>query len=328
MVVPTKIKQLHAKQVAQYESDGILLLQHHFSADEIHVLSRAVQGELVGKSADDETAVRESGTHVVRSVYASHVAGQPVFKTLVALPKLAAIAAEILKDDVYVHQFKINMKAGYEGGVWPWHQDSAYWCTEDLMPTDNAVNFFIYLDTVDEFNGAPMFVPGSRAIPLKTTLVESKQRVPGGDAQEIEEDVSGFVATNLKYEISKADLSVAVAQHGLVLGRGKPGDVWLMHPSTYHASPANMSPFDRRVIIVSYNAVSNAPPSQGCRPWYLSSTDFTPVRVSTERTDILPTDIEPVADIEADMQSGTALLPPPVANGTASTGCAQTEEER
>ena len=37
-------------------------------------------------------------------------------------------------EDVYVHQFKLNAKAAFEGDVWQWHQDYGTWARDDGMP--------------------------------------------------------------------------------------------------------------------------------------------------------------------------------------------------
>ncbi|KND01252.1 uncharacterized protein SPPG_03066 [Spizellomyces punctatus DAOM BR117] len=144
---------------------------------------------------------------------------------------------------------------------------------DDFLPTANAINFFIYLDTVDEFNGAPMFVPLSHKITVDLPANDPSDKITAAYMSSITE--------NLKYTISKDVLSAAVSEYGLVLGRGQPGDVWLMHPLVYHASPANLSPLDRKVVIVSYNTVHNKPPVEGTRPYFLASREYTPVRPST-----------------------------------------------
>ena len=67
----------------------------------------------------------------------------------------------LLGGPVYVHQFKINGKAAFDGDVWQWHQDYGTWARDDLMPEPRAMNVALFLDDVTEFNGALMIIPKS-----------------------------------------------------------------------------------------------------------------------------------------------------------------------
>ena len=55
---------------------------------------------------------------------------------------------------VYVHQFKLNAKAAFEGDVWQWHQDYGTWARDDGMPEARAMNIAVFLDEVMPINGA------------------------------------------------------------------------------------------------------------------------------------------------------------------------------
>src|SRR5262249_50887068 len=102
----------------------------------------------------------EKGGKAVRSVYGSHNTDD-VFGRLVRHPRLLKSAESILDDQVYVHQFKINVKAAFAGDVWDWHQDYIFWREEDGMPTSRVTNIALYLDDVTEFNGPLFLIPGS-----------------------------------------------------------------------------------------------------------------------------------------------------------------------
>ncbi|MEI9803134.1 MAG: phytanoyl-CoA dioxygenase family protein [Pseudolabrys sp.] len=38
-------------------------------------------------------------------------------------PRLVEPLRQLFGENVYVHQFKLNAKAAFEGDVWQWHQD-------------------------------------------------------------------------------------------------------------------------------------------------------------------------------------------------------------
>ena len=62
---------------------------------------------------------------------------------------------------VYVHQFKLNAKAAFEGDVWQWHQDYGTWQRDDGMPDARAMNIAVFLDEVMPINGPLMLIPKS-----------------------------------------------------------------------------------------------------------------------------------------------------------------------
>ena len=49
----------------------------------------------------------------------------------------------------------------FEVDVWQWHQDYGTWINNDMMPEQKAMNFAIFLDDVNQYNGLLMFIPGS-----------------------------------------------------------------------------------------------------------------------------------------------------------------------
>ncbi len=62
-------------------------------------------------------------------------------------------------EDVYVHQFKLNAKAAFEGDVWQWHQDYGTWARDDGMPQARAMNIAVFLDEVMPINGPLLLIP-------------------------------------------------------------------------------------------------------------------------------------------------------------------------
>ena len=58
--------------------------------------------------------------------------------------------------------------------------------------------------------------------------------------------------------------------------KGGPGSAIFFHGTLVHGSPPNMSPWDRQIIYVTYNAVSNAI-RRFKRPAYIAHRDFTPI---------------------------------------------------
>ena len=64
-------------------------------------------------------------------------------------------------EQLYMHQYKINAKAAFEGDVWQWHQDYGTWARDDGMPEPRAMNIAVFMDEVMPINGPLMLVPRS-----------------------------------------------------------------------------------------------------------------------------------------------------------------------
>ncbi len=255
-------------QVRSFREDGYLFLPGCFSADEVEEL----KAELPAIFAEDTPSrVLEKGTDQVRSVYGSHRTNE-IFARLVRDPRLLEPAREILEGDVYVHQFKVNAKLAFVGEVWEWHQDYIFWQKEDGMPTARVLNAVVFLDEVTEFNGPLLFVPGSQ----RAGVIDPGNRKGGmeADAPSWAADVSA----DLSYTLTKEMIADMVEARGMVAPKGPAGSVLFFDANVAHGSGPNMSPFDRKLVLVTYNSVFNIPtPRKSPRPEFLCSRDYTPV---------------------------------------------------
>lgn len=264
--------ELTDAQIATYWDQGFLLAGEYFSPAEVELM----RDQLPEIYAEDTPArVLEGETDVVRMVHGCHKTND-VFGRLVRNPKILRPAQQILRDDVYVHQFKINAKAAFAGDLWAWHQDYVFWQNEDGMAQPQAVNAAIFLDDVTEFNGPLIFVPKTHK--LGTRDEKAHDVFQGED----DPDWMSHLTVELKYELSQETLSEVVTEHGMASPKGKAGSVMFFSPSIFHGSAPNMSPFDRTMALVSYNSVENRlndVPEP--RPWFLAERDFTPV-IATE----------------------------------------------
>ncbi len=260
--------ELTDEQIRSYWDQGFLFAGPFFSSSEVQLM----MSQLPGVYAEDTPArVLEANTDFVRMVHGCHKTNE-VFGRLVRDPRILRPAQQILQDDVYVHQFKINAKAAFAGELWAWHQDYIFWKNEDGMPEPQAVNAAIFLDDVTEFNGPLIFIPETH-----------KLGTPDDEAREVshdeeEPDWATHLTVELKYELSQETLSQMVRTHGMVSPKGKAGSVMFFSPSIFHGSAPNMSPFDRTIVLVSYNGVKNRLAEvESPRPWFLAERDFTPV---------------------------------------------------
>src|ERR1700752_4924209 len=63
-------------------------------------------------------------------------------------PRLIRPVEQVFGEKLYMHQYKINAKAAFEGDVWQWHQDYGTWARDDGMPEPRAMNIAVFLDEV------------------------------------------------------------------------------------------------------------------------------------------------------------------------------------
>ena len=146
---------------------------------------------------------------------------------------------QLLGGDVYMHQFKINAKAAFNGDVWQWHQDFGTWHRDDEMPEPRAMNIALFLEDVTEFNGALMFIPRSH----KAGVIEA-----GHDLK---------TTSYPLWTIDAETITRLVDEGGIIAPKGKAGSVIMFNSNLVHGSPSNMSPFDRTIVYLSLCHVDN-----------------------------------------------------------------------
>jgi hypothetical protein len=260
------IVPLSDKELVIFHDQGLALQTEALSLQDLCVIRTNVSALLKGRSAG---RVMERDNQTVRALHGCHLES-PLFNRLVRLPILLGPVQQILQSDVYLYQFKINFKAAFRGDVWPFHQDYVFWHNEDGMPKPRAVSVLIFLDEVTEFNGPIYFMPGSQheaCLDTSTTI------------RDHESDWHHNVSADLKYRIDDERLTAFVRTYGLTSPKGPPGSVLFFHCNIVHGSPSNISPFPRRMIIITYNAIDNMQCyHKPTRPEFLVGRDFRPLK--------------------------------------------------
>ncbi len=245
---------LSPEQLRQFDEDGYIFLPDLFTPEEVRVMQDAVPRVFAQRREEN---VREKTGDVVRTAFAVHTY-DPVFKALVHHPNFVGPAEQMLKDKVYIHQFKINGKAAFDGDVWQWHQDYGTWKNDDDMPTARAMNLAVFIDEVNEFNGPLWFIPRSH----KKGVIDASHDLT--------------TTSYPLWTINNDTIAKLVEQGGIVSMKGKPGSALFFHSTLVHGSPPNMSPWGRVIIYVSVNSVNNAI-RRFKRPEWIAHRDFTPI---------------------------------------------------
>jgi len=266
--------RLNTHQIESFQKDGFLILESWFSAEEVALLKRETYHEF---EIDQPRRILEK-SGAVRTVFAPHQSN-PIFARLARLPRMAGPASQLLGDEVYLHQFKINAKLGLDGDQWEWHQDYLYWLKEDGMPSENVLSAVVFLNGVNDFNGPLLLIPGSHHLGTIDLEAEKKYAAEAGT----KEAWMPTLTADLKYKISKTMLSKILETREIVAAKGAPGFVVFFHGNTLHASAGNMTPVDRLSVFVSYNSVRNALRAiPNPRPTFISERDFTPIDLAAD----------------------------------------------
>ena len=246
--------QLTTDQLEQFDREGYLFLPDVFTETEAALLNREAQRVF---AMDRKEVVREKDGKTARTAFAAQHYNEG-FRRLGRHPRLLKPVKQILDGDVYMHQYKVNAKAAFNGDVWQWHQDYGTWSRDDLMPEARAMNIALFLEDVTEFNGALMFIPRSH----KGGVIDA-----GHDVQ---------TTSYPLWTIDDETITRLVDEGGIVSPKGRAGSVIMFHSNLVHGSPSNMSPYDRTIVYLSLCHVNNHI-RQYKRPEWVAERDFTPL---------------------------------------------------
>jgi ectoine hydroxylase len=246
--------RLSDAELQQFDEQGYLFFPERFSSAEARAL-KVASDEVY--SLEREEVWRESNG-VARTAFAAHQYHE-TFARLGAHPRLIEPVTQLVDGDVYMHQYKVNMKAAFDGDVWQWHQDFGTWHRDDQMPEPRAMNIAVFVDDVTAANGPLLFLPGSH----KQGVLQA-----GHD----------LATTSYPlWTLDRETVTKLAAQGGCVAPTGKAGSVLLFSSLLVHASPPNISPLDRVIVYLSLCHVDNHI-RQFKRPEWVAHRDFTPIK--------------------------------------------------
>ena len=246
--------KLTVAQIERFRDDGFLILPSLFSRDEVEVLKAELPGLFAEQRPEN---FREKESDAVRTAMALHQRSD-IYARLVRHPRLVQPAIQLLGEDLYVQQVKVNAKEAFSGDVWQWHYDFATHRGEDGVPEPLALNLHILLDEVTEFNGPLVFIRGShKRGPVPATLDTQTTSYP-------------------LWVIDNDTVTGLVAEGSLVSAKGPPGTVLIFGDTMVHGSSINMSPWRRMIFSLILNPVTNAL-TRHQRPEYQHHRDLSPV---------------------------------------------------
>ena len=241
---------------------GFFKIDGLFSADEVKSINEKLD-EYIGTGYDG--IVMENNSNTVRGIHGPHLYDQ-FFHTLAKNKTIIDLCSSWLEDQVYIHQYKINMKQAMEGKHWPWHQDFIYWREFDHIQAPRLLNIAVVLDDISMLQGPLCFIPKSHKLGELTNLKKAGEK-----------NWERAVSADLTYQLDKDVIAELLDQFGFEFMLAKAGDVIVFDPQLAHCSSNNLSANDRRLMIITVNAVSNAPVKQSNRPAFLAAKTYEPI---------------------------------------------------
>ncbi|MAU82426.1 ectoine hydroxylase [Gordonia sp. Z-3] len=237
---------LSADQLAAYDERGFHTATNVLSDGDIRTCMGEVDA-ITERLGDDERVIRESSSGDVRSLFAVHQLSDAIAE-ICSRRDIVGVAEQILDDEVYVHQSRMNLKPGFAGGPFYWHSDFETWHAEDGMPKPRALSVSLALTPNYEYNGALMIIPGSHKKFL-TCVGET----PGDYHRESLTSYRPPFGTP-----EEDDVTALAEEHGIDMVTGPAGSALYFDSNCMHASSGNITPFPRSNLFVVFNAKSNA----------------------------------------------------------------------
>ncbi len=250
--------QLENDQIAEFDERGYLFFPGLLDEDEVAALQSETPALLNGQGPE---IIREKDdAAAARLVFGGHVNSE-AFRRLSLLPCLLNPSRQLLRDEVYIHQSRMNPKQGFgQGASWDWHQDYSAWQVVDGMPEPRCIMAAVFIDDCTVAKSPLLVVPGTH----RHGLV--------GDIQ-LHRDAKGYSL----YHMDHYTLECLANEKGMEALVGPAGSVCFASCNLVHGSANNVSPWRRAIMYLIYNAVSNACTSTE-RDWFHNNRDFTPLQ--------------------------------------------------
>lgn len=244
---------LSAEEVARFEQQGYLFFPSRFTIAEAAVLARAARAVY---ALEREEIWRES-SGAARTAFAAHTYNE-AFRRLGRHPRLIEPVMQLVDGPVYMHQYKVNAKAAFDGEVWQWHQDFGTWHRDDEMPEPRAMNIAVFVDEVTAANGPLLLLP------------ESHRQGVFAAGHDLE------TTSYPLWTLDRATVTRLAERGGCVAPTGPAGSMLLFSSLLVHASPPNISPFGRTIVYLSLCHVDNHI-RKFTRAEWIAHRDFAPI---------------------------------------------------
>lgn len=234
--------QLTQEQIDHYDRNGFLVLDDLFTPAELALLQR--DAEMLGTPArahPDANVIEKDG-ETVRAAWAVEI-DSPACAAAYRMPRVLEPVRQLLGQDVYLFQSRLNYKAAGKGDVFQWHQDYGSWHMDGVPRGGHRdmLSVLIMLDDTKTENGPLRFIPSSHRYGMIDPVYDTW-------------------TTSYPLHVVPDDLVRRLeAESGIFECTGPAGRVVLFCGNLVHGSTANLSPHGRRNLYFAYNRDDNRP---------------------------------------------------------------------
>jgi ectoine hydroxylase len=241
--------------LVNFKENGYVMYRNFFDKSYVNEVK-----EKIARYAqlDHPGIIKEADGVTFRGIHGPHLYDE-FFQKIASNKNIVALAEKVLGEKCYLHQFKINMKQKMTGESWPWHEDFVYWHEKDSIAEPKLVNIALLLDESDMLSGPLCFIPGSHKRKIFYAKSDESTLL----------DWKNDLSADLNYKIGRELVADMIGSRGVEYALGSAGDLLMFNPLIAHCSVSNLSPYDRRLLILTFNAVSNAPTVPMGRPEFL-----------------------------------------------------------
>ncbi len=209
----------------------------------------------------------EADNYNIRSFYGFH--RDPKMKEWIESQKTIQMICQYFYDnqDIYIHQSKLNIKNSSQHSVWPFHRDFPFWNIFDGIRKNELLNIVIFLDDVDETDGALQLIPQTHQLFLERE----------NEFSQVAFSLEGSASHQLLFDFSDQEVDEFSKKLGIYTCTGTKGSILIFDPNIIHGSFPASENSTRKLLILTFNTCDNLPKIPTNRPEYLCSTDFSPL---------------------------------------------------
>lgn len=258
---------LSNEQIKSYHKNGFLAIDSVFTKKEIDFLNGRIK-DFEKFKKEPNIICEENGS--IRSIFAPETQDK-AYEGLIKDKRILKSVEQLLEDKIYLYQYKLNLKEGFKGKNWEWHQDFPYWYYGDGIQKPNILSVMILLTDVASYQGPLLLIPKSH----KDGIVDFNQKKHLYGNNSIENSLNA----DLRYTIDNDLVNKLATENDIASFEGKRGSVLFFHANIFHASNTNVSPFTRNTAILTYNSVNNSPKKVSERPEYICYRNFNPLLI-------------------------------------------------
>lgn len=230
---------LSLEQVKQFETDGYIMMDRLFDAEEMDLLLRLGRAD---QNLANAGGKRDADGRSSR-FFTSREANDNIYGAFVHCRRIVEATEQLLGGEVYHIHHKMMLKEPYVGGAWEWHQDYGYWYNDAFLYPDMA-SCLIAVDKATKENGCLQILKGSHRMGRIDHIQWGDKGQRGADPERVK-----FAQQHLEHIYCEME----------------PGTALFFHGNLLHSSDANTSPNPRWSLICCYSRANNEPHIQAER---------------------------------------------------------------